>query len=202
MGATMALGKVPAARRRWVRQVIAYSLGGAASSALVGIALGWLGALLMGPKEERYVIGLALVAVACLTRELLFPSCRIPQVRRQTPGSWAKSLNPTATAALWGIDIGLVFTTWFTFSGVWFLVGVALISGGPAQGAAILLAYWSGRSLSVWLAPLMTSDAADVPDTLNVFDRSRRHAQSIHSGALVVCTMLVILLSTRPGNGL
>jgi hypothetical protein len=134
-----------------------------------------------------------IVAGVCLLRELLLPTSRIPQLRRQTHGYWAKTLNPTTAAMLWGIDIGLVFTTWFTFSGVWFVVAVALFAGGSTQGAAILGAYWIGRSLSVWLAPLMALDAEHVPHTLSILGESRRSAQIIHSIALVFCAISILI---------
>ncbi len=196
----MALGKVPEERKRWLGQVVAYSLGGAASSALLGAALGVVGGLIKWPNEGIYVVIIVSFAVACIAREVCFPSRRIPQLRRQTPGHWAKNLNPTTAAVLWGIDIGLVFTTWFTFSGVWFVIALAVFSGGPAQGAAILLAYWSGRALSVWLAPMMAVDAVHVPELLDALEFSRRHVRRTHALALAVCTALVLWLSTLSGN--
>jgi cytochrome c biogenesis protein CcdA len=192
---------VPEERKSWLGQVAAYSLGGVASSALLGTALGVLGGLIQWPNDRIPVVIIVSVAVACIAREVFVPSCRIPQLRRQTPGRWAKSHNPMTAAVLWGIDIGLVLTTWFAFSGGWFVIALALLSGGPAQGTVILLAYWSGRSLSVWLAPMMAVDAVHVPELLDAVESSRRHMQLIHTLALAVCTAL-ILLSTLSGNAL
>jgi cytochrome c biogenesis protein CcdA len=197
----MALGKVPDERKSWLGHVAGYSVGGAASSALLGAALGAVGGLIQWPDDWLAVTIVLSVGVACVTREVFAPSAWIPQLRRQTPGRWAKHRGPMTAAVLWGIDIGLVLTTWFTFSGAWFVIALALLAGGPAQGALILLAYWSGRSLSVWLAPMMAVDAVHVPEFLDALESSRGQARLIHTLALVTCAVF-ILLSTGTGNAL
>ncbi len=93
--------------------------------------------------------------------------------------------------ALSGLDLGLVFTTWFTFSGVWFLVCLAFVSSSITAGAGLFVCYWLGRALSVWLAPLMMSDARVTPQLLGATDARFRMFQLIH--VLGVCIGLAIL---------
>lgn len=55
---------------------------------------------------------------------------------------------------MWGLDIGLTFTTYLTFAGPWLLLIVAVASANPTF-AAVLFGDWIGRVLSLWLMPLL-----------------------------------------------
>jgi cytochrome c biogenesis protein CcdA len=189
----MALGKVPQKRKHWLKLTWAYSLGGAASSAVVGVALGGLGALIIS-RDDGYLVA-ALVAAACIARESLFPELWIPQPRRQTSERWAKTYSPTSAALLWGLDIGLTVTTWFTFSGALLVLTLAFLSASAGGGAAIVLAYWIGRALSVWAAPFLAASAVRVPEALDALNASRRHAQLMHVLALITCLVALAALS-------
>lgn len=141
--------------------------------------------------NQVYVAVVVSIAVACVVREVFFPTAPIPQVGRQTPGRWARQ-HPGATGAfLWGVDIGLVLTTWLTLSGTWLVLVLAILSETPLYGALIVLAYWGGRSLSVWLGPAMTGDAAQVADVLETLRVNERRIQLIHALALIVLTCLI-----------
>lgn len=189
----MALGKVPQKRKRWLKLTWAYALGGAASSAVVGVALGAFGALLISP-DDGYLLA-ALVAAACIAREVLVPELWIPQLRRQTSERWAKTFSPTSAALLWGLDIGLMVTTWFTFSGALLVLALALLSASAEAGAVIVLAYWVGRAFSVWAAPFLAASPLRVPEALDALNASRRHARLMHVLALLTCLVALAALS-------
>jgi hypothetical protein len=188
---------------QWLADVTAYTLGGAATSALVGIALGALGLLLVhgsaGTPAVLVAVGVGLLAAA---RELGIVSFRLPQRRRSTRDRWSRRLGPTSSALLWGLDIGLLFTTRFTFSGIWFLVALVAALRSPLLGATLFLAYWAGRVASVWLAPLLLEDANAGPDVLDVVRARYRLFQQIHVAAVVwaVAVLLGSLVAAAPAS--
>jgi hypothetical protein len=167
--------------KRWVANVIIYTLAGVASSALIGALLGLLGQWLLGalPVVAGLLVAIA-VALVAIARETGLLYFKLPQLGRQTKDYWAKMFPGPVVAALWGFDLGLIFTTWLTFSGVWLLALVAFVTHNPAYGAALFVAYWFGRALSVWIAPLLMSDANSTPFLINLLLVQRRVFHNLH----------------------
>jgi hypothetical protein len=168
-----------------------YTLAGGLTSVLVGGGLGLVGGLAL-PGDVGFaaaLLGLAVAAIA-IARELGLVAIPLPQLGRQTEGMWAKSYGFTAAALLWGLDLGLVFTTWLTLSGVWVLAVVAFVVGKAWFGAALFAGYWLGRALSVWVAPLLMERATDTPRLLATLYEQRRLFRASHVVGLA-CTMLV-----------
>lgn len=150
-------------RRAWLTNVTAYTAGGILSSAVVGALLGALGTAVALGDIGRVISVPILIGIssAVLLRELGIVSLPLLQWPRQTSGAWAKVLPAPVAAALWGLDLGLVFTTWLTFAGPWLLAALAMLSGDVLFATVLFLAHWLGRSASVWLAPLIVRTAAD-----------------------------------------
>lgn len=159
-------------------RVGAYAAGGALTSALVGATLGLAGQLALPDRVGPAGLAAALsVAAYAIARELRWTSLPLPQFARQTDGRWAKTRSSPVAAALWGLHIGLTVTTWFTFAGVWLLVTVAVLLGDPVFGAAVFVAFWAGRTLSVWIAPLLVTHVRHTPELLDAIDERRRAFQ-------------------------
>ena len=79
----------------------------------------------------------------------------VPQVRRQVPESWRRVLPLPLAAGLYGILLGLGFTTFILTFAVWALAGVSIALGDPALGLLVGLGFGVGRTLPVVvLAPL------------------------------------------------
>jgi hypothetical protein len=79
----------------------------------------------------------------------------VPQVRRQVPESWRRRLPLPLAAGLYGILLGLGFTTFILTFAVWALAGVSIALGDPALGLLVGLGFGIGRALPVVvLAPL------------------------------------------------
>ena len=79
----------------------------------------------------------------------------VPQVRRQVPESWRRVLPLPLAAGLYGILLGLGFTTFILTFAVWALAGVSVALGDPALGLLVGLGFGIGRTLPVVvLAPL------------------------------------------------
>lgn len=185
-------------RRKWLVNVTAYTLAGGAASLLVGALLGILGGWIVPARVGMLGILIAIaVALLALARELSWLAIPLPQRRRQTRDIWAKVFPSTWAAALWGFDLGLVFTTWFTFAGVWLLVIVAILIGSPQFGAALFTAYWLGRALSVWIAPMLLSDATATPQLLDEIVAQYRLFQRMHVVGLAWSIMVLIVWLTQ-----
>ena len=77
-----------------------------------------------------------------------------PQIRRQLPEHWRRIMPMPVAAALYGILLGLGFTTFVLTFGVWALAGISLALGEPVAGLAIGLGFGVGRAIPiVTLAP-------------------------------------------------
>lgn len=92
---------------------------------------------------------------------------------------------------MWGLDLGLTFTTWLGMPGAWVLAAVALLAGEPLIGVALFVAYWVGRALSVWIAPLLTKSATDTPRLLASLEDQRRTFRSIHIAGLAWSVIVI-----------
>jgi len=121
-------------------------LGGAATFG----GLASLGALAVGGSGAGALV--AVVAILALTAlgELL--GVRVfPQVRRQVPEPWRRTLPLPLATGLYGVLLGFGFTTYVLTLAVWALAAIALASGSPATGLLIGLGFGAGRALPVAL---------------------------------------------------
>ena len=90
----------------------------------------------------------AVVAVAAAAGEAR--GLRIaPQIRRQVPEAWRRTLPVPLAAAGYGVLLGLGFTTFVLSFAVWALAGISVAVGDPALGLAMGLAFGAGRALPV-----------------------------------------------------
>jgi hypothetical protein len=161
--------------------VIAYTLAGALSSMLVGGTLGAVGGRLLPPDAWRLGIPAAvLLGVLAVARDMGWIQVPLAQPRRQTRDVWTYRYGPLAASALWGFDLGLVVTTWFTFAGVLVLVASAFLLEDVLLGSLLLLFYWLGRAASVWVGPLFLEDAGQTPWMLDEINNRHRTFRSIN----------------------
>lgn len=191
--------KVAKRKPRWFANVTAYTLAGSLTSGLVGAGIGLLGAVLLpkdvGPIATAIAVTVGLLAIA---QVLGWSKIPLPQLARQTRDVWAKTSSGTVAAIRWGLDLGAVFTTWFTFPGVWVLSVVALLVGEPGFGAALFVAHWAGRALAAWLGPLLMRRGADTPQVLAAVREEYPLFRKVHVVGLVA---VVALLAAPSGVG-
>lgn len=194
VGALTPLGKVAGGKRQWLIDVSVYTFAGTITSTFVGATLGWLGnvSLPRGLNAAGLVISLA-VAIIAIAREINWISFPLPQCSRQTRDIWARIFPSTVAAALWGVDLGLILTTYFTFAGIWLLVVIAFLTGEPSLGAALFATYWLGRAVSVWIAPLLMPDASTTPRLLDGIFGQFQLFRQIHVVALLWSVFVLIL---------
>jgi hypothetical protein len=139
------------------RSVVAIACATFAAGALVGGvvtfgALSLLGAALEGAGAAVPVA----VAIACAAALGEARGVRIvPQVRRQVPEPWRRVLPLPLAAWLYGILLGLGFTTFVLTLAVWALAGISVALGNPALGVVVGVGFGIGRALPVVvLAPV------------------------------------------------
>ena len=130
-------------------------MGAVATFGTLGVAGGFLhGAGARGAYLAAAAIALAAAALEARGTRI------IPQVRRQLPEHWRRSMPMPVAAALYGVLLGLGFTTFVLTFGVWALAGISLALGDPWLGVLVGLAFGCGRALPiVVLAPLAGSAA-------------------------------------------
>ncbi|MFN2612601.1 MAG: hypothetical protein ABR536_04430 [Solirubrobacterales bacterium] len=133
---------------------IATFVPGAIAGGLITFgSLAVAGDLMLGPSRAAYLLAAAVAALAAL---LEARGTRIvPQIRRQLPERWRRVMPMPLAAALYGVLLGLGFTTFVLSFGVWALAGISLALGDPGLGLLLGLCFGLGRALPVAvLAPL------------------------------------------------
>src|SRR3954454_17428714 len=120
-----------------------------AAGALAGGALTFGGLALLG-RELGANAPYVAAAIALTAAALEARGARIlPQVRRQVPESWRRVLAVPLAAGLYGVLLGLGFTTFILSFAVWALAGISVALGDPHTGLLIGLAFGAGRALPV-----------------------------------------------------
>lgn len=146
-----ALGDV----RRWVTLLacLSFGIGALFGGVLTFVVLAVVGSLL-GDRGS----GLAEMAgaVIALTAAVLdWRGVKIaPQIRRQVPERWRWVMPLPLAAGLYGLLLGLGFTTFVLSFAVWALAGISIAVGSLTFGVIVGLAFGFGRTLPIlWMAP-------------------------------------------------
>ncbi len=130
-----------------------FALGAVLGGVLTFGGLAFAGRLVdPGDGGLRLALGAAIALVAALAD---WRGVRIaPQIRRQVPESWRWRLPLALASGLYGVLLGLGFTTFVLAFAVWALAGISFAAGSPALGVIVGAAFGVGRALPVvWMAP-------------------------------------------------
>jgi hypothetical protein len=127
-----------------------FALGALAGGAITFTALAALGSALGGAGSEAGAIVAGTVALSCALGELLGVRI-VPQIRRQVPEPWRRTLPLPLAAGLYGVLLGLGFTTFVLTLAVWALAGISVAIGELQAGLLIGLGFGAGRALPVVL---------------------------------------------------
>jgi hypothetical protein len=178
----------------WFKTTLAYTIAGAFSSVLVGLVLGATGKVigLGGAAIALYSVGILSLILA--GREWGWINFRLPERKLQTEKVWAHDFGFVMASAMWGLHIGLGFATRITYGGFWVLVAVILVLGDVRFGAIVMLCYWVGRALPLWLAPLLLSKEETANLSESIFDH-RLVFHRVSGIGLVWSAGLTILLA-------
>lgn len=81
-----------------------------------------------------------------------------PQIRRQVPERWRWTMPLPLACGLYGVLLGLGFTTFVLTFAVWALAGIAFTAASVPLGILVGTAFGVGRALPiVWMAPGLRS---------------------------------------------
>src|SRR5256886_900357 len=141
-------------RRRGLRACGGFAAGALRGGVVAFGRLGAVGAALRGAGAAVPVVFGAAIAGAAALGEARGVRI-VPQVRRQVPEAWRRLLPLPLAAWLYGILLGLGFTTFVLTLAVWALAGISVALGDPVLGLMIGLGFGIGRALPVVaLAPV------------------------------------------------
>lgn len=142
------MGRDPSRRMRAASLAIFSAcclIGGVATFGGVSLAGAALG---LGGGEAAAGFLAAAAALVAGALDLRFLPVR-PQVRNQVPESVRRRAPLPVTSALYGLMLGLGFTTYLLTWAMWALIAGCLLIASPAAGLAIGLAFGAGRALPV-----------------------------------------------------
>ncbi|MGI8802760.1 MAG: hypothetical protein ACR2KV_11400 [Solirubrobacteraceae bacterium] len=125
-----------------------FGLGALAGGAATFGALSLLGRAVGGGGSRAasaLAVAIALAAAVGEARGVRV----LPQVRRQVPEHWRRVMPLPLAGGLYGVLLGLGFTTLVLTLAVWALAGVCVALGDPSAGLAVGLAFGAGRALPV-----------------------------------------------------
>lgn len=131
----------------------------------------------------------------------------VPQVRRQVPESWRRALPVPLAAGLYGVLLGLGFTTFVLSFAVYALAAACLVLGDGTAGLVVGLAFAAGRiGPVVVLAPLQATArgidvAAAMAERPNVL-RAIRAAGAVAMSAAALVLLLGGVPATAAGESL
>jgi hypothetical protein len=121
-------------------------------------SLSALGETIHGAGGRLAYLAAAAIAIAAAIAEARGMRI-VPQIRRQLPEGWRWTMPLPLASALYGILLGLGFTTFVLSFGVWALAGISVALGDPSAGLLIGAAFGIGRAIPV----LAVAPAVDTP---------------------------------------
>jgi hypothetical protein len=132
-------------RRRVAASCVTFTLGACAGGIVTFGTLASLGTFV--PGKWATVIGAAIAGVVVIAD---VSGARIaPQIRRQVPEWWRRVLPLPVAAGLYGVLLGLGFTTYVLTFAVWAVAALSFAVGEPVIGIVAGLAFGIGRALPI-----------------------------------------------------
>ncbi len=161
-------------------------------------SLALLGELLHGAGgRAAYVVA---AAIALLAAVLEVRGTRIvPQIRRQLPEHWRRVMPMPLAAALYGVLLGLGFTTFVLSFGVWALAGVSLAVGDPSIGLLLGLAFGIGRAIPIVVLAPLAGSSTGIRATELMCERDSLYL-GLRRGDAAALLIAAIALVAAPGS--
>jgi hypothetical protein len=126
--------------------------GATIAAALLGLALGAIGALLKAPWETATPALVAGAGLVYFVREAFAAPVPLPDLRRQVPEWWRTFYSPAIAALLYGAGLGVGVLTYLSFGTFAVVIAGAVASGDPATGALLCAPFGLARGLAVLAA--------------------------------------------------
>jgi len=128
-----------------------FAVGAVSGSAITGTLLGLLGGLTGIRGGITAIAILAGAGVLFLAADVGIAGLKTPTLRRQTNSTWWRSRGSSSATVLWGIDLGLGFTTIRVGSLYWLAALAVFLKGSPSSGATIMIFYGVGVAAHVFV---------------------------------------------------
>jgi hypothetical protein len=180
--------------------VLFYSVGGIISSAIVGYIIAKIGSYI-SYLGISVIIHFTIIGVGILSylRESFFKQLPIPELKRQTPYHLIYKYKIEKSSFIWGMDLGTVFSTYHTFSGIWLLTAILLSDIHPLYGSLILGSYWMGKCLTIWMSYFWIEDTSQANESTLVIHNHIETMRIIHIvGIVIVLVGYLIFTSIYP----
>jgi sulfite exporter TauE/SafE len=182
--------------RTWRVTVSWYVAGSVVGGALMGVALGGVGAALdavLAPSGTVVAVVAALLGLVGLAFELHVGGLILPTVRRQVDENWLSRYRAWVYAGGFGLQLGLGVVTVVTTATVYLTWAFALLSGSLVGGLAIGVTFGIARAL-----PMVLVADADTPaklrDALRRFMRWAPAAQRLSMATTAFLPLLAVVL--------
>jgi|SRR5947207_10677441 len=185
-------------REIWIKCVVAYTVAGAVSAMTVGFLLGAIGRKLGTGHLSAKLFVLAALYLVLALRDLGCVRFPLPERRCQTEKVWAHQFGFGIAAAMWGFHIGLSFATWATFGSSFIVATFSLIVGDPVFAGVLMLTYWLGRVIPLWMAPILISSGREAVESPAIILKQRRTYQRMSALALTWSTITILLMLIQP----
>jgi hypothetical protein len=161
-------------------------------------SLALLGQLLHGAGGRGAYV--AAGAIALLAAVLEARGTRIvPQIRRQLPEHWRRVMPMPLAAALYGVLLGLGFTTFVLSFGVWALAGVSLAIGDLSLGLLLGIAFGVGRAIPIVVLAPFGGSSTGIRATELMCERESTY-RSLRRGDAVALLVAAVALVIVPGS--
>jgi hypothetical protein len=190
------LGRHGGGRRTTFAACATFALGALAGGVVTFGGLALAGRALhagMGSGALAVAAAVAAVAAYAEARGLRV----LPQIRRQVPEPWRRIMPLPVAAGLYGVLLGLGFTTFVLTVATWALAGLSLAIAEPWVGAVVGLAFGAGRALPVVLiAPRVDTPAGG--RLMGAMLERPRLLQALRLGDALGLVLCAIALSSTP----
>lgn len=134
-------------RHRQVAAVVMFTVASVTAAAAVGGLLGWVGAII--GHQRILLAGAALIAVLAALREAGILRVAVPDIKRQVPEHWRRTLPLPVWTTGYGAILGSGFGTYQPAATYWTTLGAVTAMGKPLAGAACLGIFGLTRGVMV-----------------------------------------------------
>ncbi|BCX02508.1 MAG: hypothetical protein KatS3mg053_0446 [Candidatus Roseilinea sp.] len=137
-------------RDGWRIAAVAYTTASVLGASVIGILLGSVGSLLSTQLQEYGYLALGVLAIAYSLHEFQFIVLPHPERKRQVPEQWRRRCHPLLTAGLYGVLLGMGFTTHIPTTSYYFVALTATLSGAPVFAGFVFGLFGIARSTLIW----------------------------------------------------
>lgn len=136
--------------KEWIALVGLYGIGAITSSIILGSILGTIGTIIL-PRDwfVSLIIIIAVLGLLLTLSDFQIMGLNTLTTTRQTCPIWWSYLGHRPAMILWGLDIGLGFTTIRVASLYWVILLILLVLSSPLLGAITLGAYGLAITLNL-----------------------------------------------------